>query len=363
MILPQTYLQALLLAIVSALCLGCWANFYKLTGKWRFELFYWDFALGALVAALIAAFTFGSLGFEFGGGDGFVFLDDLMRAGKRSIAYGLAAGVIFNLGNMLLVAAISVAGMSIAFPITFGLGLVIGVTWNYILKPQGNPTLLLAGAVLALAAVVADVLACRALSIAKATAVIKAGKTKSTKPKASWKGIILSLTGGVLMGCFLPLLDMCRTGDLGLGPYAAAVAFAAGMLVSTCGFNLFFMNLPVQGEPVELLAYFRSRMRHHLLGLAGGATWAAGTVISFIVSSATKGGGVAVLNSAAPPLFSPAAGFAFLQSAVVISALWGLFAWKELQGADSRIRILAVVALALFATGVALVSLAPSFAA
>src|SRR5258708_4715620 len=134
MILPQTYAAALLLTIVSMLCWGSWANTFKLAGKWRFELFYFDYSLGVLLAAAIYALTFGDMGT-----DGFGFLDDLSHAGKRQIGFGVLGGVIFNLANMLLVAAISVAGLAVAFPVGIGMALVIGVIWNYILKPQGNP--------------------------------------------------------------------------------------------------------------------------------------------------------------------------------------------------------------------------------
>jgi len=61
------------------LCWGAWANTFKATGiKWRFELYYIDFAIGMLLAATVIALTFGNLGF-----DGFSILDDLRLAGKR----------------------------------------------------------------------------------------------------------------------------------------------------------------------------------------------------------------------------------------------------------------------------------------
>src|ERR1041385_3329288 len=113
MILPQTYPLVLTLLILSFVCLGSWPAMFKMAGKWRFELFYFDFAFGLIVAALIYAFTVGNLGF-----DGFNFLDDLQHAGKRQWLFGFLAGVIFNFANMLLMGAVSVAGMSIAFPMS-----------------------------------------------------------------------------------------------------------------------------------------------------------------------------------------------------------------------------------------------------
>jgi glucose uptake protein len=93
--------------------LGSWANTTKLTtGTWRFELFYWDYGLGILLTSLLFAFTLGSFGDE-----GRSFLNDLKQAEGRYIFSALAGGVIFNLANILLVAAIAVAGMSVAFPV------------------------------------------------------------------------------------------------------------------------------------------------------------------------------------------------------------------------------------------------------
>ena len=156
MILPQTYAAALFLMILSMLCWGSWANTYKLAGKYRFELFYFDYAFGLLAAAVVLALTAGSLGY-----DGFTFMDDLMHSGKRQWFYGFVAGVIFNLANMLLVAAISVAGMAVAFPVGIGLALIVGVCLNYLIKPAGDPALLFAGCGLIVVAIILDATAYR----------------------------------------------------------------------------------------------------------------------------------------------------------------------------------------------------------
>jgi glucose uptake protein len=153
MLIPQTYAGALILIVLSMICWGSWANTFKLAGKWRFELFYYDYSLGVLLAAIIAAYTFGSMG------DDLSFSDNLIVAGKRNMAWAVAGGVVFNLANMLLVAAISVAGLAVAFPIGIGLALVVGVVWNYFLNPQGNPILLTVGVVLVVGAIIVDALA------------------------------------------------------------------------------------------------------------------------------------------------------------------------------------------------------------
>ena len=346
MLLPQTYATALFLMIFSMLCWGSWANTYKLAGRWRFELFYFDYAFGVMLAAVIYALTVGSLGF-----DGFTFTDDLMHAGKRQWFFGFLGGVIFNLANMLLVAAISVAGLAVAFPIGIGVALVIGVVWNYAIKPQGNPMLLFTGCGIIVVAIIVDAMAYRALGAMRHEEQAKAGKAKSTRRQLPVKGIIISLASGILMGLFYPLVEKGKETELGLGPYAIGFVFAAGVLLSTPVFNMFFMNLPVEGEPVEFRDYFRGNFKQHLLGVFGGMIWYTGTICSFAAASAPDNVQI-----------GPAISYAVGQGATMVSALWGLLVWKEFKGADMRIKSLVVVMLVLFVAGLAMVSIAPLFA-
>jgi glucose uptake protein len=353
MILPHTYLATLLVVLFSMLCWGSWANTQKMTGKWRFELFYFDYAFGVLLVAVICAFTLGSLGY-----DGFSFLDDLMNGGKRYAALGFAAGVVFNLANMLLVAAIAVAGLSVAFPVGIGLALIIGVIWNYIIRPQGNAILLFVGCALVVGAIIVDALAFRAMEMLRAEVLAQEGKAKSTRKKVSLKGVFLSLASGVLMGSFYPLVVMSKSsewggtaGENGLGPYAIGFVFALGIFFSTFIFNLFFMNLPVEGEPLEFPDYFKGRPIHHLLGVAGGAIWCAGTMANFVGSSAPEAVQV-----------GPAISLALGQGAAMVSALWGLLLWKEFDGADTRVKSLVAIMICLFIAGLAMISVAPLYA-
>ena len=220
MILPHTYAAALALMFLSMLCWGSWANTYK-ASKWRFELYYFDFSLGLLVFALVLAFTAGSLGF-----DGFTFIDDMFHSGKRQWLYGFAAGAIFNLANMLLIGAIAIAGMAVAFPIAIGLALIIGVVSNYALKPLGNPTMIFGGCTLVLAAILVSAAAHKSISDIRHEAEAKAGRAKSTRRPTAVKGVIVALVSGVLMGLFYPIVQKGTEGDVGLGPYSIATVFA-----------------------------------------------------------------------------------------------------------------------------------------
>ena len=362
MILPETYVSALLLALLALFCWGSWPSAYKLAGRQRFELFYLDYALGVFVAAILAAFTFGSLGFDFGGNvGGFAFLDDLMRSSKHSWAYGIAAGVVFNLGTILLVAAMSLAGMSLAFPVGLGLAVVVAMLMAYIGRPHVNVVLLLSTVALVLAAALLDVIAYRTVARRRAQEAIKSGRTKSTKVIVSWKGIVLAVVGGPLVGLCFPLLDRSRVPETGMGPYAAAFMFAAGVLASTFVYDLLLMNLPVRGEPIEVLQYLRQPKKNHLLPLLGGMVCAAGAVSLFVASSATA---AAVSKGVDPlPLLGPTTGIQVVLAAALLSGLWGLLVWKEFADAPGRARALAALTLLLLGAGLALVLAAPPFTA
>lgn len=346
MIIPQTYGVALLLIILSMVCWGSWANTFKLAGKWRFELFYYDYALGVLIAAVIAAYTFGSAGSELS------FTDNLAIAGKRNMAWALAAGAVFNLANMLLVGAISVAGMAVAFPVGIGLALVVGVVWNYVLNPQGNPVLLGAGVALVVGAIIVDALA---YSGHARTLRQAAPKSKNTpRSGGGFKGILLSLISGLLMGSFYPLVEMAKGEGIeaaGLGPYTVAFLFAVGVFLSTFVFNLYFLNLPVQGEPLSMFNYFQGSLKNHSLGILGGLIWATGGIANFVAASTPKTVQV-----------GPAVSYAIGQGATMVSALWGLFVWREFAGASSKTRTLLAVMLILFIAGLLAVAIAPLYA-
>ena len=339
MILPQTYEATLILMIFGMLCLGSWANTFKLGGKWPFELYYFDFAFGVLGAALLLAFTAGSFG-----SDGFSFTDDLLQAGKRPWFFAFVAGGICNFGNMLLMAAISVAGMSVAFPLGIGTAVVVGCLLTVLLR--GGDSMLLAGCVPIVLAMVLASSAYRAMEVLRHEAVARSGRAKSTRRPSAVKGILLSVAAGLLLGSFYPLVQGAMQGEPRLGVYSVGMLFAVAIFVSTFVFNLFLINLAVDGE-VQIGQYFRAPAKRHALGVAGGMVWAVGAAATLLAG--TPGEGVRVAP-AAPALCQ---GFA------VIAALWGLLAWKEFRESNTKVKALAVLMLAAYIGGVVLLSLAP----
>lgn len=343
MLLPNTYAITLALLLLSAICWGAWANTFKKSG-WRFELYYMDFSIGAVLAALVAAFTVGSMGTDLSVQDSFLI------AAKRPIAIAFCSGVIFNLANMFLLGATHVAGMAVTFPIGFGLALIVGSIWNSFLLQTTGTLNLFAGCAIVLGAVIIAAVAHgqietrrRKIAAANAPHPEPAAPGRSRKAQAptgpsKFLGVWLALVSGLLMGCFYPVMTMSIGGDLGLSnPYAVALVFSAGILLSTLIFNLYFLNLPVRGEPLSFFAYFTGSSGQHALGLLGGILWMAGACANFAAGAAQG-------QAAAGLAFSYILG----QGAALIGLLSGILIWKELADAfPASKRLLAVVAVLL----------------
>jgi glucose uptake protein len=346
MVVPHSYLVALLMTVLTMTCWGSWANVVKLVKDWRFELLYFDYALGILLTSVVVGLTLGSMGSY-----GQPFLDDLAAAGGRNLAFGFLAGVVYNLSNILIVGAIAIAGLGVAFPIGVGLALAVGVIWNYFVNPQGNPVLLFTGVAMVVAAIVLDGIAYRVHTMAKTAENLEPKPGKSEGTDKIRKGILLSVIGGLLMGMFFPLVEIGKKGPGGLGPYAIGFVFAVGVFLSTFVFNAYFMKKPVQGEPLRFREYFRGTSKEHFWGIIGGVVWAVGTLSSFVAASAPRALQV-----------GPAISYALGQGSTMVGAFWGVVVWKEFAGGGSVVKRLLVLMFILFASGLAVVSIAPLYA-
>jgi glucose uptake protein len=301
---PHTLAIALMMMITSAVCWGSWANTFKGVKNYRFELFYWDYAVGIFLISLVLALTMGSTG-----NDANSFLNNVHSADNANIISTMVGGAIFNLANLLLVAAIDMAGLAIAFPVSIGIALVVGVVSSYILQPKGNLVLLAIGVVCAVIAVIMDGKAYGSLPIAGGA--------------VSKKSIVTCIVSGVLMGLWAPFVARGMTHGNPLGPYSIAVFLTLGALLSCSIWNVYFMKKPLVGEPVDFSGYFKGPVSGHVLGLLGGAIWGTGMVFNLVAASFT---GVAI-------------SYAIGQSAPMVAALWGVFAWKEFAGAGSRAKL------------------------
>jgi len=309
MVIVESYPIAMAMCVITMLCWGSWANTQKLASKeWRFQLFYWDYAIGVLVLSLLLAFTMGS-----SGSGGRSFLADLQQADGKWLGSAFLGGVIFNLSNILLVAAIDIAGLAVAFPVGVGLALVLGVITTYIAKPEGNVPMLAAGVAAIMVAIILDAMAYKRLA--------------TSGQKAPVKGIVISVAAGLLMGFFYKYVaqsmgkidEATRVLEPGkLSPYTAVVLFSAGLLLSNFIWNSIMMVKPFTGPPVPFGDYFtKGNLRLHLVGILGGMIWNVG--MSFNIIASTKAGA--------------ALSYGLGQGATMIGAFWGVFIWKEFKGA------------------------------
>lgn len=330
MYIISSYSLAVFFCVITMLCWGSWANTMKLSPKsWPFQLYYWDYSLGLVLTALLLGLTLGSMG-ENGRG----FTSDLMQAQPAALGSALLGGVVFNLSNLLIVAATDIAGMAVAFPIAVGLALVIGVVVNYLAAPVGDPYLLFIGLTLVVLAILVDAVAYRKLP---------AGQ------RSLGKGIILSVLSGILMGFFYrfvaaSMVENVITPETGkITSYSAMFVFTVGIFLSNFLWNTIFMVKPVKGDPVKYSTYFTAgTTKIHLVGIAGGVIWCIGMSFNLIASSQ--------------------AGFAISyglgQGATMIAAAWGVFVWKEFAQAPKGTNRLLASMFALFIIGLVLIILA-----
>jgi glucose uptake protein len=326
---PETYGVALTFMVATMLCWGSWANTLKLCPGYRFQLFYWDYVGGLLLGSVAWGLTLGSFG-----ATGSSFLNDITSSGTEPVLWAMAGGAVFNVANLLLVAAIDIAGLAVAFPVGIGLALVIGAVSSYILSPNGNPWMLFGGIALVVGAIVCDAIAYRL--------------REATRASLSTRGVVISLISGVLMGSFFPLVSKAMSGVHGPGPYATCFFFAMGVAICAVPVNLLLMRQPLDGkEPVAMKEFWSARTGWHMAGLLGGGIWCTGAVLNFVASRAQVVG--------------PAVSYSIGQGATMVSACWGVFVWREFACAPAKAKTYLGWMFVLFVCGLALVALAPLF--
>jgi glucose uptake protein len=326
---PEGYGIALSFMILSMLCWGSWANTVKLCPGYRFQLFYWDYIIGLLIGAFVWGLTLGTAG-----GTGRPFIADLLAIQKSSLVFALIGGIIFNVANLLLVAAIEIAGLAVAFPVGIGLALVVGAVSSYVLSPNGNPFMLFGGILLVVAAIVCDAVAYRL--------------REQQRSAMSRRGVVISLVSGLLMGSFYPFVARSMTGPDAPGPYAVSFVFVVGVTPCAIPVNYLLMRKPLDRQPpVAMNGFAAAPVRWHVWGMIGGIIWCTGAVFNFVASRAHVVG--------------PAVSYSIGQGATMISACWGVFVWREFSAASSRAKMYLVWMFVLFLLGLTFVALAPVF--
>jgi glucose uptake protein len=291
---------AILLCVVTMLCWGSWANTQKLAGKdkWAFPLFYWDYAVATVLTSLLFAHTLGSFGTA-----GMGARANLHQASLGAFGHAVFSGALFNLSNLLLVAAVDAAGLAVAFPVGVGLAMVIGTIASYIQEPKGNPALLFGGVALVVAGMVFSAVA--------------GSRVPRAAGRGAARGVVFAILAGCLMGFFYPQLAASLSPNFStapiaagmLTPYVAASLFACGLFVSCFLINTIAMKAAGAGFG----DYFRGSLRLHSFGLLGGLIWMIGLSLN-VIAAGTAG---------------PAISYALGQGSTLVAGIWGVFVWKE----------------------------------
>jgi len=336
MYIVESYPLAVFLIVITMICWGSWANTQKLASKeWSFPLFYWDYTIGVMLFSLVLGLTLGSSGDQ---GQGFI--ANLQQANMDVVISAIIAGIIFNIANLLLVAAIDIAGMAVAFPIAIGLALVLGVVDNYIKRPLGDPIFIFAGVALVTFAIILNAIAYKKLQSSQS----------DDKSKGVGKGIGISVAAGILMGFFYGFIAKTLPADFAqpttglLTPYTSVFVFSLGVFASNFIFNSFFMYKPISGgEPVGYGDYFsKGSPKLHLIGILGGIIWCIGLSLNIIASGSA----------------GPAISYGLGQGATMVAAAWGVFVWKEFSAAPAGTNKLITMMFISFIVGLSLIIVA-----
>jgi glucose uptake protein len=158
-------------------------------------------------------------------------------------------------------------------------------------------------------------------------------------------GIATALISGLLIGFFPPFVTAAITGNAPLDAYTVSTLFTAGAFIATFVAIPVLIRRPLIGEAGRLGGYFQGRTSWHVLGLLAGAVWCSGTVFNFI-SAGMVGIAISVgIGSGAP----------------MVGALWGVFMWREFAKGEAGAKVLIGAALALYAIGVAAMSIAYNY--
>jgi len=328
MLIVESYTLAVAMCFVTMLCWGSWANTQKLASEeWQFQLFYWDYSIGVLLLTLLLAFTIGSTGEE-----GRSFMADISQANKDALTSAFLGGVVFNLANILLVVAIDIAGLAVAFPVGIGLALVIGVVTNYMATPVGDALFLFLGVALITVAIVIDAIIYRRLP--------------SDGTRSVGKGLTISIIAGIAMGFFYRFVASSMSMDFAnpeaglMTPYSAGVVFSVGLIASNLVFLIPLMYKPLSGEVAPMGEYFtKGTPKLHMVGILGGIIWALGFSLNIIAAGSA---GYAI-------------SYGLGQGATMVAAFWGVFIWKEFKDAPAGTNKLIAAMFALFFVGLALI--------
>lgn len=156
---------------------------------------------------------------------------------------------------------------------------------------------------------------------------------------------MLSVVGGIAAGLFYPLVAKSLVGPGHLQPYTVNVVFSLGAATTTFPLGYLLMRKPITGRSLRFKNYGTGHWSVHAWGMAGGLIWGAGTIANFVASYL--------------PMVGPATSFSMAQDNTMISALWGVFVWKEFRGVSTCVHLCPALMFLFFTLGLTSIALVP----
>ncbi len=297
--------------------------------RWRYELYSFDFAIGAILFSLVAAYTLGAFGTDLG------FAEHLMLSSKTNQALAFVGGGLFALGNILLLCSIALIGLSFAYPIATGAALLILGGLQIFSFRALFIAVAVGAAVLAIifelmgAHSAEEIFPAISLPVMMRVRKTASGQSRSSKPpqvkvsmRSSNKGAVVAILGGLLIGASSYPFNTSLGGQFGLGTYAGVVVFFTGTAAATLFISFLLMNVPIHGGPTSLKNYLKGSIGRHFLGIFGGILCAAGVLLLTLISTLKE-----EIRPDGLWLWSAALG------AGVLAILLGITIWRELAAA------------------------------
>lgn len=328
MFIIESYSLAIIFLFVTMICWGSWSNTQKLvsSSNWQASLFYWDYTIGLVLCALLLGLTLGSSGEE-----GRSFWVDLKQGSFVTYQSAFLGGVVFNLSNLLIVAAIDIAGIAVGISIGVGIALVQGVVLNYISDHSANPYLIFGGVALVVLGIILSYIA---------------NKRLPNQQNTSSKGVLIAILSGIVMGFFYRFVADSISFDFHhleagkFSPYSAVFIFSIGVFISNFLWNSYFMYKPIKGEKATYADYFKNgTIKLHSIGILGGLIWNIGMSFS-LIASGTAG---------------PTVSYGLGQGATMIAIAWGVFVWREFREAPKGTNLLIGMMFSSFLSGIVLI--------
>lgn len=289
-------LSAVALVVLGGLCQGSWPTMFRWTAR-RAPLFFADFAMGAMAAA-VSLWLLADAPDETGG-----LWATVARGAPGPVLAALVAGGLFAVGNLLLLTAAETVGLGVAASTSGSTALSVAVALGHVMAPAGRTALVAASLALAVAAVGVNAVACvrRQLGVG-----------------APWeKPLVIAMLSGAILASVPPFLARASTGVVALLPAVATLCLAVGTSLGGLAASRYLMARPLLGPPLHGRTLFGGPASAHVKGVLGGVVWCTG-VAATLAAAPAAGALVSYGTSLTTPL---------------LTALWGVVAWREFHSA------------------------------